>query len=71
MRFRARLALPSEIASNLRQDGRRWIHAFERAPKHTLLQNTFRLALEVTIRANSFRERVAARLKRTKVALQR
>jgi len=43
-----------------------FIHAFERAPKHTLLQNAFRLALAVTIRANSFRERIVARLKRTK-----
>src|SRR5216684_609920 len=48
-----------------------FVHAFERDPKHTLLQNIFRLALEVTIRANSFRERVAARLKRTKGASQR
>jgi hypothetical protein len=47
-----------------------FVHSFERTPKHTLLQNVFRLALEGTIRASSFRERVAARLKRTKGAIQ-
>src|SRR2546426_2010112 len=41
-----------------------YVHAFERAPKHTLLQSTFRNALEMAIRANAFRERVAARLRR-------
>ncbi|MEP6741364.1 MAG: phytanoyl-CoA dioxygenase family protein [bacterium] len=40
-----------------------YTHAFERAPKHTLLQTTSRLALEAVIRANTFRDRVAARLK--------
>ena len=40
-----------------------YLHAFERAPKHTMLQGAFRGALEVAIRANAFRERVAARLK--------
>ena len=41
-----------------------YLHAFERAPKHTKLQDTFRGALEIAIRASAFRERVAARLKR-------
>ena len=43
-----------------------YIHAFERDPKHTLIQTTQRLALEVAIRASSFRERLAARLRRAK-----
>jgi len=38
--------------------------AFERAPKQTILQVAFRAALEAAIRVGSFRERVAARLKR-------
>jgi len=41
-----------------------YVHAFERMPKHSLLQSTFRNALEIAIRANAFRERVAARLRR-------
>ena len=41
-----------------------YLAAFERKPRHTTLQSAFRGALEVTIRANAFRERVAARLKR-------
>ena len=47
-----------------------YIHAFERAPRHTLLQTTFRLALDVKLRANALRERVAARLKRIKGGVQ-
>ena len=41
-----------------------YLHAFERVPKHTMLQDTFRGALEIAIRARAFRERVAARLTR-------
>jgi len=41
-----------------------YLHAFERAPRHTMLQGAFRSVLEIAIRANAFRERVAARLKR-------
>jgi hypothetical protein len=41
-----------------------YLPAFERAPKHTILQGAFRSALEIAIRTNAFRERVAARLKR-------
>jgi Phytanoyl-CoA dioxygenase (PhyH) len=41
-----------------------YLHAFERVPKHTMLQSAFRRALEVAIRADSFRERLAARFKR-------
>lgn len=43
-----------------------YIHSFERAPTHTLLQTTFRLALELKLRADALGERVAARLKRIK-----
>src|ERR1700737_3188588 len=32
-----------------------YLHAFERAPKYTMLQDAFRTALEVAIRANAFR----------------
>jgi len=39
-------------------------HAFERTPKHIILQGAFRSALEIAIRANALRERVMARLKR-------
>jgi Phytanoyl-CoA dioxygenase (PhyH) len=41
-----------------------YLQAFARVPKHTVLQDTFRGALEIAIRARAFRERVAARLKR-------
>jgi hypothetical protein len=41
-----------------------YLPAFERVPKHTVLQDTFRGALEIAIRARAFRERLAARLKR-------
>lgn len=41
-----------------------YLPAFERKAKHTMLQGVFRGTLEVAIRANAFRERVAARLKR-------
>jgi hypothetical protein len=43
-----------------------YIHAFERSPKHMLIQTTQRLALEVAIRASSFRDRLAARIRRVK-----
>lgn len=38
--------------------------AFERAPRHTMLQAAFRTALDISIRTKAFHERVAARLKR-------
>ena len=41
-----------------------YLHAFQRRPKHTMLQGAFRGALEIAIRANAFRERVRARIKR-------
>ena len=41
-----------------------YLPAFERKPKHTMLQRGTRCALEVAIRVNALRERVAARLKR-------
>src|SRR6266481_1012030 len=41
-----------------------YLHAFERTPKHIVLQGAFRSALEIAIRANALRERVMARLKR-------
>jgi hypothetical protein len=40
-----------------------YLPAFERKPRHTLLQSAFRSAVEIAIRANAFRERVAARVR--------
>ena len=45
-------------------DKTNYLHAHERAPRHTLLQATFRGALEIAIRGEALRERVAARLRR-------
>lgn len=41
-----------------------YLHAFERKPKHTTLQSTYRLAFEFAIRTEGLRERVTARFKR-------
>ncbi len=41
-----------------------YLHAFERTSRYTLLQHTFSSALDIAIRANAFRDRIAARLKR-------
>ena len=45
-----------------------YIQAFERPPKHPLLQSSFRTALDVTLRVNSIRERIAARWRRIREA---
>jgi Phytanoyl-CoA dioxygenase (PhyH) len=41
-----------------------YIHAYERGPKHTKLQTTSRIALDLAIRLEGLRERVRARFKR-------
>jgi Phytanoyl-CoA dioxygenase (PhyH) len=41
-----------------------YIHAFDRTPRHTLLQDTFRVVHDTAIRAKAMRERLAARLRR-------
>ena len=45
-------------------DKSNYVHAFERPPKHTTLQNTFMGLFEISIRIGAFRERAVARLKR-------
>jgi len=52
------------------RDKSNYLHAFERPPKHTMLQNSFRKLFEISIRIGAYRERVAARLKRMTVARQ-
>ena len=47
-----------------------YLPAFERAPRHARLQDTFRGALEIAIRARAFRERVAARIRRIRARAQ-
>jgi hypothetical protein len=45
-------------------DKTNYIHAYQRKPKYTRIQSISRTALEVTIRAEALRERIAARLRR-------
>jgi hypothetical protein len=45
-------------------DKTNYVHAFQRKPKYSRIQSMSRTALEVTIRAEALRERIAARLRR-------